>query len=1724
MRSGRLIRAIPVAIIVAALAALPALVAISQAPAGPKYGPGILPLAATGVPRSVGLGAEHVFIGHTLPPRPRAKQGSGPWPDTNLTPNTAESHERDPAAASIAAMNRIAIASNGVDEDEDQRIDPQLPTTPGFTPNYNIWLMRPDGSECVQITDLPGDEIEPAWDPGARWIAFAYRPTPSDDWDIYMINLNTREVRQIVATPANERHPTFAPDGNWIAYQCDANGNWDIYKVPVTGGAPVQLTSSPDDETDPAWAPIHGKIAYTGVALGHKRIFVMNEDGTNQQVVSNGGGDIAADDVEPTWLWMQMGAIDVLDIVFASNRLYPLGLDTTREYNIFRMGENGEAGGAPATLLSNKDPNDTADDRNPTTTRELQRAPIRICFQSDRAQAGNWDVWALFINDVDPPELVKLPWVSQREVPAGSDITIYAEVRDWDTGVQRVVALIKDAEPIDPRRGAVPPNNFDLFTPWFYNWSGHDSDFDSNVTGYRWLEANYPVIAQVELFDDGNPANGDAQAGDGIFSGVYTTQTREHDYVIDIYVIDQAGNEVIYDDVYGFTTRPFTPQHNVLFVNDYCEGQSFLAVLGYNNDAAAAFPVESYYLFNPSGTDPYGTEVAPNRGPANEWYDTIKGYYGEEYDVWRIICRGPVPAWVYQYYLPTVEYQLDPQEALSDPENAQATRRVLVADRAIIWASPHAGNLWVADGSIIDATTQADLALFLERGGRLFITGEDIAWALTMNGTVPNNFLAQYLRARFVQDTPVLAGTYPLSGVYVLPGTFNAVGVMRNVGYGFNPVGSGGDPVTGDPWTGTGTHEQFLAGADNPTDLDTPVLDPNGPDFTDAAEFSFRPDIIEPQAGAIQIYGEGAADGPCLGLRYVDAQTGARVVYLSFGLEQVHRGYSSNPVRCLNRRAALVHNVLCWLRTGGFQGRVLGIDGKPITNPNPIVYCFTGSGANRQCVAAVRCQDDGRYTIQGLPPGFYTLEARRPGYSIDHYEGNLTHGGLGLTTVDFVIKVEEAGAIFGLVTSAATGDAVSGATVTVRPVETDGEVPPMPSGATPDGTSWYMETTTAPDGSYKFGDLPEWDYEVTADGSAVGYGTAGPFRVHVTAGDTTRLDIQLQAADGFIAATVLNQDNNQPIPDAVVYVKLGTRVVAYGQTDHSGQVTIGVQPGTYDVTASAAGFGESAPQAVQVQSQQTTNVVIYLQPQPPGKIYGQVLSAVTGEPVGGIVVKLLVHNVEIDSTTTLPTLQQDVAGGPQYNFKFDPAPAGNLIVRPEPEAFTSDPTQIEVTVESNQVVSGLVFRLRSLHTFPPGLQLISIPGDNTALDPADIFGLAPSELRLAAWEASTQQYALYPQAPADRIRPGVGYWLYLRRAQDQARRGTAAPDPTTIQVYGVAPGPGQQPQAWWNLVGCPFEAPVDVNSITVRDRNGQLMSWQEARVRRKIMSSLWAYVVGGYQMSTVLAPYVGYWLAVSEPLELIVPNVGATQVSSKPAATEPRVEGGWLARIVVRAAGASDGSLWIGQAKGAGEGFDAGIDEPKPPAAQGVRVYAASEGPVGPMAVDVRRFGGRTAWRIHVQAPAGEEVEVAWPDLSRVPRDVRLVLVDEAAGKRVYMRTAAGYRFVSDGARTLEVRCEPAGQQLAVQVAGIQPARGGAVVRCMLSRPADLVVRIVNIAGRTVREIRMGYTEAGVAEVVWDGRNGAGSPVPAGRYLVVVEARAENGEQVRAMSVVKLER
>ncbi len=181
------------------------------------------------------------------------------------------------------------------------------------------------------------------------------------------------------------------------------------------------------------------------------------------------------------------------------------------------------------------------------------------------------------------------------------------------------------------------------------------------------------------------------------------------------------------------------------------------------------------------------------------------------------------------------------------------------------------------------------------------------------------------------------------------------------------------------------------------------------------------------------------------------------------------------------------------------------------------------------------------------------------------------------TTVDFALDPDP-GAITGTVTDTQTGAPISGASVGIY-----------------DQFSLVATATTDPNGQYLVTGLAPDNYIVVA--SAPNYSTDF-VGAKVTSNTTTTANLALNPLPGALMGKVTGADTTNPIPTARIEVRNGPILVATTFTDAQGNYQIsGLEPGTYTVTASAAGYEQQSKNAtINVNAITTLNFALNTQP------------------------------------------------------------------------------------------------------------------------------------------------------------------------------------------------------------------------------------------------------------------------------------------------------------------------------------------------------------------------------------------------------------------------------------------------------------------------------------------------------------------------------------------------
>ena len=155
----------------------------------------------------------------------------------------------------------------------------KAPTTPKilFTSardgNYEVYIMNPDGSEQVNLTQHRANDTDAVWSPTGEQILFVSDRDGNrviSDRDLYLMDPDGSNVQRVFKRETSRLDATWSPDGKQIAYE---RVNW------ADRATTIYIATLGEQEEEPvvkgfypAWSPDGTEIAYiTYVPIGHTR-------------------------------------------------------------------------------------------------------------------------------------------------------------------------------------------------------------------------------------------------------------------------------------------------------------------------------------------------------------------------------------------------------------------------------------------------------------------------------------------------------------------------------------------------------------------------------------------------------------------------------------------------------------------------------------------------------------------------------------------------------------------------------------------------------------------------------------------------------------------------------------------------------------------------------------------------------------------------------------------------------------------------------------------------------------------------------------------------------------------------------------------------------------------------------------------------------------------------------------------------------------------------------------------------------------------------------------------------------------------------------------------------------------------------------------------------------------------------------------------------------------
>ena len=164
---------------------------------------------------------------------------------------------------------------------------PRLAFVTHRTGNDDIFLMRLDGTDSVNLTRAAGMDEEPAWSPDGGAIAFV--SDRSGHFEVWVMDTLGGHQTQLTNSPGNKDRPSWSPDGSQIVYA--RNDTLFIMMADGSGAAPVPHSEGAEE---PAWSPDGHRIAFTSGGY----LYLIDPDGENARRVTS---DSLGPEAEPAW-------------------------------------------------------------------------------------------------------------------------------------------------------------------------------------------------------------------------------------------------------------------------------------------------------------------------------------------------------------------------------------------------------------------------------------------------------------------------------------------------------------------------------------------------------------------------------------------------------------------------------------------------------------------------------------------------------------------------------------------------------------------------------------------------------------------------------------------------------------------------------------------------------------------------------------------------------------------------------------------------------------------------------------------------------------------------------------------------------------------------------------------------------------------------------------------------------------------------------------------------------------------------------------------------------------------------------------------------------------------------------------------------------------------------------------------------------------------------------
>lgn len=162
--------------------------------------------------------------------------------------------------------------------------------------NSEIYVLNADGSRPRRLTRDWAIDSSPSWSPDAKNIAFVSER--SGNPQVYIMGSNGSGAKRLTFQGNYNQTPDWSPQGDFVLFNArDERLVYDIFKINWTTGEIIRLTQDQGNNEHPTFAPSGDLVVFSSTRTGESKLYIMNADGTNQQLISRRKGEYTT----PEW-------------------------------------------------------------------------------------------------------------------------------------------------------------------------------------------------------------------------------------------------------------------------------------------------------------------------------------------------------------------------------------------------------------------------------------------------------------------------------------------------------------------------------------------------------------------------------------------------------------------------------------------------------------------------------------------------------------------------------------------------------------------------------------------------------------------------------------------------------------------------------------------------------------------------------------------------------------------------------------------------------------------------------------------------------------------------------------------------------------------------------------------------------------------------------------------------------------------------------------------------------------------------------------------------------------------------------------------------------------------------------------------------------------------------------------------------------------------------------